>query len=153
MRGIIQALQYIPYSAKHTESPIEVMMFEALMKTGEVVLVEEGEPEGEGFFLYPQKQVGPYRADFILEAIGYPDFAPKVWPPKLRAKICIECDGKEFHSSKEDVEHDKRRDEYFKERGIKTYRYSGSDINYNAQFCAECVLHEAKEALKGCKVD
>jgi hypothetical protein len=143
----------MPHAAKHSESPIEVLMFEALMRTRKIVLVEGGNPEGEGLFLYPQQQFGPFRADFLLRVKGYPEVGPKLWPPKLEVSLCIECDGKEFHGSLEAQERDKRRDAYFASKNIKTVRFSGADIYANADFCAECVVHEAVEALKGCKVD
>lgn len=111
---------------KDTESPIEAMMLKALMRSSKFTLVTQGEATGEGYFIYPQKEVGPYRADFIIKAIGYG--VTRVWPPNKSLEIAIECDGEAFHTSGVQLEHDQKRDAYFKERGIRTFRFTGSEI-------------------------
>lgn len=111
-----------------TESHIENLMFGAMKKSKRFVLMKpEDEPVGEGLFLYPQFEYPPYRMDFYIKAIGYKGWQ-KVWPPNTTKEFCIECDGAEFHTSDEQKEHDRKRDAFFKARGIETIRYTGSEI-------------------------
>ena len=58
--------------------------------------------------------VGPYSLDFYC--------------PKL--KLAIELDG-DSHFEKGAVEHDKRRDEYLKNFGIKTIRFRNDEVYYD----------------------
>jgi len=116
------------YSVGVTESPIETILFEEFMRSKLFTLIKDGdEPQGEGMFLYPQKEMPPYRPDFYIEAIGY-GLSPKVWPPKFKTALIIECDGKEFHSSEEQIQKDAARDKFFAEKNIKTMRYGGAEI-------------------------
>lgn len=66
--------------------------------------------------LYPeiQHEIGKYRADFF-----FPDL-----------KLVVEADGKEYHTSPEQVESDKERDGYMENLGYKILRFSGGKI-YN----------------------
>lgn len=128
------------FATAHTESPIEIKMFNEMMRRKEFVLCRENDnPVGEGMFLFPQMQVGMYRADFLIRAIGYPS-GLKVWPPKFQTTIAVECDGKDWHSSKEQIEYDKKRDAFFLEHGIRTLRYSGSEINKHVGFCVDEII-------------
>lgn len=111
-----------------TESPIEKLLLFAFLRNKEFVLVDKVEPTGAGLFIYPQKEVGPYRADFIIEGVGYKS-GKRVFPPNKTVSIAVECDGAEFHVAGN--EHDQKRDKYFAEQGIKTFRYTGSEI-YNS---------------------
>lgn len=129
------------------ESPIENMLLNKLVRDPRFTLVRQGEPQGEGLFIYPQMQVGPYRADFIIVGIGYGDVV-RVWPPNMLGVIAVECDGHEFHSHEVDVEHDRKRDEYFLSKGIKTIRFKGAQIYRNVSFCIDCIEHEIKQAMR-----
>lgn len=148
MKHISELSAGIVNAAKYTESPIEVTLFHELMRRREIVLCQsDDKPQGEGYFLYPQHQVGPYRADFLILAAGYPT-GNKVWPPRLRSIVCIECDGSQFHSTKEQLEYDKTRDDYFLSHGIKTLRFTGSQINSNVKFCVDEIIHIVDMQLK-----
>lgn len=59
-----------------------------------------------------QYEIPPYRVDFAL-----PDL-----------KVVVECDGKEFHSSEEQIEYDRKRDSFLMSKGWKVLRYTGSRI-------------------------
>ena len=75
-----------------------------------------------------QFPIGPYRADLCF-------------PEEM---VVIECDGQEWHSTTEQIEHDRKRDEYMKNLGWKVYRYTGSNIYWFAdQIVAE--LSDRKE--------
>jgi hypothetical protein len=52
-----------------------------------------------------------------------------IWiPPYENIKILIECDGYEFHNSKEVFINDRKRDRVLKNNGIEVLRFSGSEI-------------------------
>ncbi len=141
MKPLSHSLNRVIATVKHTESPIEVQLFRQLMATPPYVLCEEDvQPVGEGLFIFPQRQVGKYRADFIIQGVGYIAMN-RVWPPKLRATMAVECDGREYHSSAEQLAHDKARDEYFLSLGIKTLRFKGEEINRNVKFCVDQITH------------
>jgi very-short-patch-repair endonuclease len=92
---------------KKTESPIEEQLLQEMKKQG----------------LEPkiQHEAGPYRLDFAF-------------PEK---KIGIECDGQEFHSTKEQRTHDANRDRYFMKEGWKVIRFTGSEIYNHAWQCVQ----------------
>ena len=92
-----------------TESPIEEMLYQELMK--------------KGFFPIPQLKVGRYRID-----LAFPD-----------KMIAIECDGKEWHSRYEQKEHDNKKDEFLKSVGWKVFRVTGSDIYEYSSSIAEII--------------
>jgi len=92
-----------------TESPIEEMLYQELMK--------------KGFFPIPQLKVWKYRIDLAF-------------PEKM---IAIECDGKEWHERYEQKEHDNKKDDYLKSLGWKVFRVTGSDIYEYSSSIAEIV--------------
>lgn len=124
---------------ENTESPIEVLLFDEMMRHGFVLCGSADTPTGAGYFLFPQHHVGPYRADFIIRMIGYPSGA-RVWPPRLQSVLCVECDGDEFHRTAEQKEYDAGRDRFFHSHGIPTLRFSGSLIHKNASFCVDEIV-------------
>ena len=149
MRKIEQSLPQITVNpGKITDSPIESMFLNECLRRNSFVLVTNGlEPCGEGNFIFPQCSVGRYRADFIIRSIGYP-IRGRVWPPRLFNNICVECDGQEFHTSDEQKEYDRNRDEYFLENGIKTIRFSGYEINSNVSLCVDRLEHEIQMGMR-----
>lgn len=74
---------------------------------------------GLEFFITPQAKVGEYSVDLaVWFRIG-----------KLRAGLCIECDGHEFHErTKEQASRDKRRDREILSAGWPVLRFTGSEI-------------------------
>lgn len=80
-----------------------------------------------------QHQIGKYRAD-----LAYPS-----------VKLAIECDGHEYHKSKDQRTHDARRDRYFKSEGWEVLRFTGSEIHKDAKACAE----EVKQAYERLSAD
>lgn len=111
-----------------TESHIETQMFHSLMRSKKFILMKEGDKsEGCGLFLFPQAEIKPYRLDFLIKGVGFKK-AQRVWPPSSTVYLCVECDGKEYHSSEEDKEKDLTRDEFLKKKGIKTVRFTGTEI-------------------------
>lgn len=71
----------------------------------------------EGFAYESQFKIGKYTADFFIH-----NFDKSI-------KIIIECDGHEFHEkTKEQAQHDKKRDRFLQEQGYRVYRFTGSEI-------------------------
>ena len=133
-----------------TESQIEVMLFQSFQRNKRYTLVPEGlEPTGEGLFLIPQFKIGPYRLDCLVKAKGYVS-GQKVWPPNKEALICIEADGEQFHTSPEDRDRDRKRDAYLLEQGIRTYRFTGSEIYRGADRIVQDIVEIAdNEVFRG----
>jgi very-short-patch-repair endonuclease len=65
-----------------------------------------------GIYLIPQFQIGRYRIDLAL-------------PEK---KLAIECDGKEWHSTEEQIKRDNIRQKEIEDLGWVVIRFSGSEI-------------------------
>lgn len=94
-------------------------------------------PPIEGFFLWPQIQIGPYRVDFV---IGHSR------PGERPEYVIVECDGHDFHEkTKEQAQRDKARDRYIAGRGFRVLRFTGSEIFNGPQ----SVLNEIFMVLLG----
>lgn len=91
------------------QSPIERKLFKALWANGYEVKTQ-----------YP---VWFYQLDFAI--------------PELR--ICIEADGREFHTSKERKVQDRKRDLFLQREGWTTIRFTGTQIHNNAFQCVKKV--------------
>lgn len=83
----------------------------------------------DGWKITPQKQIGKYRVDFLVE--GY--YFEK---PSRLTQIVIECDGHDFHErTKEQAGRDKKRDRELQALGFRVYRFSGSEIWKSGGMC------------------
>lgn len=110
------------------ESPIEILL-------GSEILVRLKEVFSErSLELIPQYVLNPYRFDFAIGRVGEP-----------RPFLLIECDGAAFHTSAEQVEHDRRKDQWARLYGFDVIRFTGSDINSRP---LECIA-ELAEILRG----
>lgn len=69
-----------------------------------------------------QVPLGPYRLDMVVTSAG--------------RKLVVECDGVEFHSTREAVEHDKRRDRFCVTQGYAVMRFTGPEIARDPRGCA-----------------
>lgn len=84
--------------------------------------------ETTGVFFGLQREVGPYRADFLFtcHAGGH------------SRRVVVECDGHDYHErSKEQAQRDKARDRFMVTDGITVLRFTGSEIYRNAAGCRE----------------
>lgn len=80
--------------------------------------------------IYPQVDIGPYRADFYFEA--FDKESGERW-----FQMIIECDGHVFHEkTKEQARRDKKRDRWFQSRGIIVLRFTGSEVWGDPYECA-----------------
>lgn len=98
-----------------TESPIEKQLAGAILGW-----LDHSDIKGVG--VGTQVPVGPFRADIVIETRD--------------RLLVVECDGKAYHCSEEQVTRDKRRDRYFAARGISVMRFSGSEIHRDPRGCA-----------------
>lgn len=96
------------------ESPIEEQLFEALWVRGHQPTTQE--------------QVGRYRIDIAFK----------------KEKIAIECDGKAYHSTKQQLANDRRKDRYLRNEGWRVLRFSGSQIYNDPDLCCR----QIEECLK-----
>lgn len=66
--------------------------------------------------------------------------------------VFVECDGKDFHSSPEQLARDRKKDDEVGAAGIPIFRFTGKDINRNARACAMVVLNGQRQAyLEECR--
>lgn len=97
----------------------------------------------------------------VLKALWMRDYKATTQYPIRRYRIdlalpeyrlAIECDGKEFHSSKKAKAHDRKRDAYLRSIGWKTLRFSGSKINGDiGQVISRIESEIQKKHLSGCQ--
>lgn len=76
----------------------------------------------------PQFEVGPYRIDLALSD----------------AKLAIECDGKDFHSTPAQVAHDQKRSAFLTLCGWTVLRFTGSQIHRSIGACVDrvCLVYD-----------
>lgn len=76
------------------------------------------------------------------------DFALCVMPPGLgQLWVAIECDGHEYHDkTKEQADRDRARDRHFQALGWEVARYTGTQVNASAEWCARDVAHMVTSA-------
>lgn len=124
------------------ESPIEELFCVGLMK--ELGLVGGSEPMqsyDDEVSIYPQYKVDitdkkKYRVDFLLCMTGMV-FVHGIPFTDWETELAVECDGWEFHSTKEQIENDNNRDaEILAAESIPTIRFLGKDIAANPCECA-----------------
>lgn len=118
------------------ESPIEKMFFNALEQVGfyfnkydNIVKGKCGEVVVTPQYTFTELR---YRVDFLFE----------VWDKTF----CVEIDGHDFHSSKEQRGRDAKRDRELLAAGYPVLRFTGTEIYRDPEGCAE-------EALGRCAVN
>lgn len=96
------------WSAKHYKyTPIEQIVLYALL---------DRKP-WTGIEFVAQAQIGRYTADFVVTLFNE------------KQPIIVECDGHDFHEkTKEQAQHDKKRDREMQALGYRVYRFTGSEI-------------------------
>lgn len=83
-----------------------------------------------------QIPIGRYRVDF-----GFP-----------KIKLAVECDGHEYHSTKDQRGRDASRDRCLMEHGWKTIRFTGTEIYRDATVCASELLRIYKGMVE-CRLE
>jgi very-short-patch-repair endonuclease len=105
------------------DSPIESILGAAIIicfRDGGRPLTLTPEPTNEaasGLLLVPQFRWSVYRSDWAI------------YNPKTTGALLIECDGKDFHTSPDQVKHDLRKDQAAHDHGFLTMRFTGSQIH------------------------
>ena len=127
MAGALNALAAKYIIAPMTESPIETIFGASLSMLMEGTLGDDFKvgPKGNEaiFTLVPQYRLACYRYDFAICVGG-------------ESCVLIECDGKDFHSSPEQIENDAEKDRTAIELGKRILRFTGSMINSHSSACA-----------------
>lgn len=77
-----------------------------------------------------------YRLDFYI-VVAYMNKKGKIIK---NAYLDIECDGKDYHSTKEQIKYDNKRSRDLIEEGFEIIRFSGSEINDNPYNCIDEIL-------------
>jgi very-short-patch-repair endonuclease len=104
-----------------TESAIEQMLAEQLI----------GPAQKWGYEIIPQFKIENYRYDFAIKNTT-----------TGRVVAVVECDGRDFHSTPEQLENDARKDELARQHGFSMFRRTGSDIAANPVKCAEQIIFQ-----------
>lgn len=103
------------------ESPIEILLGAAIKASIGHVL------DSASLELVPQYKWLRFRMDFAILKNNQP-------------VLFIECDGREFHSTPEQLANDQRKDDEAKLSDIPLLRFSGSEIHRFTEGCVERVL-------------
>lgn len=119
--------------AELCESPIERLLLAPLMfimpRCLHPAYDGPADPPGEAR-LFVQFPVAGYRLDFAYIVTPFKE-AP--------IRLAIECDGHEFHASREDRERDAARQNDLRGHGFETLRFTGSQICADPEACAQSV--------------
>jgi len=124
IKPLVDGIELAMKVAVHTESPIETMLAVAILRQWpDVEFRTYDAGPARGWTLIPQYLWGSFRVDLALrKPDGY--------------LIFIECDGRDFHSSPEQVERDTVREQLMLDAGYPVVRFTGSEINYSPTACA-----------------
>ncbi len=124
-------------AANDCESPIEQMLLAALMfcSTGYAswpVPVWNNQmpfpPMKDRVFVSPQFGFGNYRIDIAMFGMNFDG---------TEFRLAIECDGHNFHKSKDQMKRDRKRDRFCQLMGWHIVRFTGSEIYADPDACAE----------------
>ena len=101
------------------------------------------------FEIHPQKSIKyedkNYKVDFLVERVK-PNKECKNYRI-LNYPIIVECDGFEFHSSKEQMNNDYKRENNLKSMGYNVIRFTGSQIFKEPEKCCELIYNLVKKAI------
>lgn len=121
----------IQIATSECESPIEEMMALALYR--------QKFDFCEDFFVTPQEVINTtnneYRVDFLVEIIV---------KNRFKLSFVIECDGHEYHETKEQAKKDRQKDRDLLGHGYRVFRFTGSEIYNDPLGCAREVHQHIK---------
>lgn len=86
--------------------------------------------------LMPQYKWLRYRIDWVMKI-----------PTLQQPYVFIECDGKDFHSSPEQVRRDQQREAEIFKHGIYVLRFTGSEIFRETDWCVDYTVKYAMRCL------
>lgn len=114
------------------ESPIEQKLLVYLMLYGPGLMVVHPQVEIKN----PDPSIPSFRVDLLVYLeIPNPPFPPNT--PYYVPLFGVECNGRDYHESHDQIERDKQRDRKLTTAGFPILRFTGSEINSNARKCAE----------------
>lgn len=94
-------------------------------------------PDAERVNIVAQYPLARFRYDFLINGV------------RQGPLLLIECDGKDFHSSPEQIKNDALKDAAAAAADIKLMRFSGSAIFDNPMYCAQVAVDlTAREMLR-----
>lgn len=102
-----------------------------------------------GIQIYPQKEIicngHTYKVDIYIEYVRANADENKY--SMLKHPLVIECDGYEYHSSKEQMQYDYERENNLKLAGYNIIRFTGSQIYSNSQKCIAIIEQTILNAI------
>jgi very-short-patch-repair endonuclease len=119
--SVVEILASAVTIAPDCESPIEVDLGARLSNA--IRLMDD-----PNLLLVPQYVLGSYRYDFAIIRRGRPI-------------TLIECDGRDFHSTKDQLANDRAKDDLAAKEGVALFRFSGSEIFRDGRDCVRRILH------------
>ena len=128
--------------SRATESPIETLFGTAFYRyAGDLcrrhgIRFVFGNGDDYDMRLRPQHQLGRYRYDFAMDLKGLE-----------KPILLVECDGKAFHSSPEQIANDRRKDDAARQVGITLIRFTGSELHRDPHGCVQRAFQAAGRAL------
>jgi very-short-patch-repair endonuclease len=128
---------------KFVESPIERNIAHELLDAYMFRLAPDGLPDDlrlSWAYLIPQHKVGAYRLDFAIFFIV---------DDKL-VKIDLECDGKDYHSTPDQVDRDSARNKALVSDGWIVLRYAGGPLHHRAGACADEIQFLIEQLMHSC---
>lgn len=91
-----------------------------------------GEEISQGLYILPQKKIGKFRCDFLIEYHNHINIDNEEELKKIK-KVIVECDSQEWHERDEkERRYEKARDRYFVKEGYKVFHYTGTEILKNS---------------------
>jgi hypothetical protein len=133
--GILERAGHTLVLSPHCDSPIEaqigaalIMFFERAKLPLKLCKMVDLRSAPQGLLLVPQFAWWHYRTDWAILN------ANRSWTR------LIECDGRDFHTSKEQIAHDNAKDCAAAQRGYRTVRFTGSKIHRDPDGCAQHVF-------------
>lgn len=144
-QGNVVSLEEV-FNESGIKSPIEQMFF----AQWDSFLVSRDIP------LKPQYKIGGYRVDFLVETMAYFVNSPINYTSeeldqisKTLPRYVVELDGHDFHEkTKQQVEHDKKRQRFITSSGYTVYRFSGSEVFKDCYRCVYDIIRMAEKDLK-----
>jgi very-short-patch-repair endonuclease len=124
--GVLDSIAIAAELGSLCDSEIEVDLAVALTKALRVI----NDPT---LSLGHQFQLGRFLYDLYIQREG-----------RSKPLVMIECDGKEFHSTDEQVSNDRAKDVLAAKSGILLHRFSGSQIFRELDCCTQEVLKERR---------
>lgn len=133
-----------------TESPIETLLGVAMIRHLEQKYA--GHPSTTFHVCSPGDEDG-HQGFRVLLMAQYPWRRYRVdWALKLcsleQPYVFVECDGKDFHSSEDQIVRDRARDAEMNNAGIPVLRFTGADIHRAAGTCALLVYNAMHELYR-----